>query len=288
MSDETNNTDKNTTSIFVVSGGRGVSGNSLVQASLIQYPDNNVPVEILSNISTEEQLFEVIRQAKKKGAIIAHTMVDPDLRRKLNALSDEFNIPAVDLMGKLFDLLNERLDITPLKTPGLYHQVNLQYFDRVEAIEYTLSHDDGMDPDRLREAEIVLTGLSRAGKTPLSVYLAMYGWKVANVPLVKGIEPPEQLFEIDNRRVFGLYINYPQLIAHRHKRMHVWNSDDTNYTNEESVREEIRFANFIFEKGNFTVINVSNKPIESTANEILHKMGENFKHSGRNLKLPPP
>lgn len=284
MASEQNN---KTPSIYVVSGGRGVSGNSLVQALLIQYPNNNVPVEIMTNISTEEQLYDIVKQAKQKGAIIAHTMVDPDLRLKLNALGDKFGVPTADLMGKLFEILDERLDITPLKTPGLYHQVNMQYFDRIEAIEFTLAHDDGMNPERLNEAEIVLTGLSRAGKTPLSVYLAMYGWKVANIPLVKGIEPPRQLFEIDPNRVFGLFINYPQLIAHRQKRMKVWNSDESDYTDTNSIREEIRFANFIFEKGGFNMINVSNKPIESTANEILQKMGEHFKHSGRNLKLPP-
>lgn len=273
--------------IYVVSGGRGIAGNNLVQSLLIQYPENDIPVIIVPHIRNEDEIFDTVMKAKTDGGLIAHTMVNPELRKKINKICKEFGVRVVDMMGNLADYLDEILDVEPLKHPGLYRELNHQYFDRIESIEFTLSHDDGMSPERLNNAEIILTGVSRAGKTPLSVYLAMYGWKVANVPLVNGIQPPEELFKVDPQRVFGLHINAGQLIAHRKKRLLGWNNHkDETYINDREVREEIRKAMFTFDKGGFTVLNVSNKPIESTANEILNIMSKRFSYRGRKLESP--
>ncbi len=276
-----------TAPIYVVSGGRGIAGNNLVQAVLIQYPENKIPVIIVSNMDSEDELFDVVMKAKTDGGIIVHTLVNGLLRKKAVDLCTEFGVREVDLMGKLAGFLDESLDIKPLMHPGLYREINHQYFDRIESIEYTLSHDDGMSPERLKTAEIILTGVSRAGKTPLSVYLAMYGWKVANVPLVPMVNPPEELFEIDPQRVFGLHISASQLIAHRKKRLQGWNNHQIeSYIDEHEVREEIRKAMFVFDKGGFTVVNVSNKPIESTANEIINIMSQRFPYGGRKMESP--
>lgn len=273
--------------IYVVSGGRGIAGNNLVQAILIQYPDNGIPVIIVPQVNTEGEVFDAIMKAKTDGGLIAHTMVSPSLRKKMNESCQEFGVRCIDLMGELADYLDETLHVEPLNYPGLYREVNQQYYDRIESIEYTLSHDDGMSPERLNSAEIILTGVSRSGKTPLSVYLAMYGWKVANVPLVNGIQPPEELFKVDPNRVFGLHIGASQLIAHRKKRLLGWNNHkDPAYIDERAVREEIRHAMFVFDRGGFSVLNVSNKPIESTANEILNLMTQRFTFGGRKLESP--
>jgi regulator of PEP synthase PpsR (kinase-PPPase family) len=273
--------------IYVVSGGRGIAANNVVQALLIQYPDNKIPVIIVPNVVDEDELFDVVMKAKTDGGIIVHSMVNSILRKKVIEFCTEFGVREVDLMGKLADYLDETLDIAPLMHPGLYREINHQYFDRIESIEFTLSHDDGMSPERLNNAEIILTGVSRAGKTPLSVYLAMYGWKVANVPLVHGIPPPEELFKVDPQRVFGLHISAEQLITHRKKRLQGWNNHQIeSYIDERKVREEIRRAMFVFDRGGFTVINVSGKPIESTANEILNIMTQRFSYGGRKLKSP--
>ena len=273
--------------IYVLSGGRGIAGNNLVQSILIQYPNNKIPVEIFGGVETEDMVFDLVMKAKDEGALVTHTMVNPDLRQKVNELCAEFQVEVIDLMGDLANYLDRNLDVEPLQHPGLYRELNQQYFDRIDSIEFTLSRDDGMNPQRLKEAEIVLTGVSRAGKTPLSVYLAMYGWKVANVPLVPGVPAPDELFQVDPNRVFGLHINAGQLIAHRVKRMQGWNDTRSDaYIDQRSVREEIRNAVFVFDKGGFTVINVSNKPIESTANEILKYMSKRFMYRGRKLESP--
>ncbi len=273
--------------IYVASGGKGLAGNNMVQSLLIQYPNNNIPVIIIPGVSSEKDVFNIIKEAKKTKGLVTHTFVNPDLRKKINQLGEEHGVRIIDFMSGLASYLDEQLNIKPLKHPGLYRKMHHKYFDRIEAIEFTLSHDDGMDPERLHHAEIILTGVSRAGKTPLSVYLTMYGWKVANIPLVNGIQPPKELFEVDPKRVFGLSIGAPQLIAHRKKRLMAWNNmDNTVYIDEKSIREEIRHAMFIFERGGFSVVNVSNKPIESTANEILNMMSERFAFRGRRIESP--
>jgi hypothetical protein len=228
-----------------------------------------------------------VLRAKNDGGLITHTMVQHALRRRLIDLCAEQGVPQIDFMGPLAEYLDEKLEIPSLQSPGLFRELKQQYFDRIDAIEFTLDHDDGVSPQRLSEAEIVLCGLSRSGKTPLSVYLALYGWKVANVPLVPGIEPPAELFEIDPGRVFGLQISKHQLLAHRVKRLRNFkNTDNTGYIDEQNLTEEIRFANLIFLKGRFTVIPVTNKPVESSANEIISYMSARYDFGGRKVHSP--
>lgn len=190
-------------------------------------------------------------------------------------------------MGGLADFIEDKLGTQSVNAPGLYRRVNSRYYNRIEAIEYTLKHDDGLNPGRLRDAEIILTGVSRSGKTPLSVYMSMFGWKVANVPLVNGIDPPEELFKIDPQRVFGLYIKSPYLIAQRYKRLRQMNNLDNNdYVDKKHVNDELHNALTIFEKGGFTKIDVTNKPIETTANEIIAMVSDRFDYGSRQIVKP--
>ncbi len=273
--------------IYVVSGGHGITGNHIVQSMLIQYPNNNIPVVIHAEIDNEQKVINVVEKAKAENALITHTMIDRKLREMLISYCGINGVRNIDYMGELADYLDEQLDIEPLLHPGLYRKANQEYFERIEAIEFTLSHDDGMGHERLHKAEIILTGVSRVGKTPLSVYLAMFGWKVANVPLVKGIQPPKELFEVDPKRVFGLHIGIPQLISHRRKRMESWiNQQNELYIDEKSVKEEIKHSLFVFQHAGFTVLTVTNKPIESTANEILNLMSDRFSYRGKRINTP--
>lgn len=271
----------------MVSGGKGLAGNNMVQSLLIQYPNNNVPVTIVPDVSTKQKLESVVLRAKSEDALITHTMVNPDLRKYLISFATKHQVKQIDFMGELADYLDQTLGIPSLKSPGLFREINQRYFDRIQAIEFTLNHDDGLSPERLHNAEIILCGVSRSGKTPLSVYLAMYGWKVANVPLVLEVNPPKELFEADPNRIFGLHIGVQHLIAHRIKRLKSYNNlDNKNYIDDAYVKSEIRNASFIFKKGGFTVIHVSNKPVESSANEILSFMTERFEYGGRKIASP--
>jgi regulator of PEP synthase PpsR (kinase-PPPase family) len=271
--------------IYVISGGKGITGNFLVQTVLAQFPRNRIAVKLISDVITVAAVEKAVSQAAAEGGIVVHTMIDSKLRQNLNRICQERNIRTIDMAGDLIDYLTEELDEEPLNQPGLYRRLNLEYFDRLESIDFAISNDDGLNLHNIRNADIVLAGVSRTGKTPLSVYLAMHGWKVSNVPLVLGMHPPEELFRVDDRRVFGLTTSMNQLIAHRRKRIqdyeHVSNSD---YVNPKSVRLELDFAQAVFRRGGFSVISVTHKPIESVANEILELMFTRFEKKSRKRK----
>ncbi|MCA0933283.1 kinase/pyrophosphorylase [Lutimonas saemankumensis] len=271
------NTTKDTISIFVVSGGKGVTGHTIVQTLIIQYPENKLKVKLIPDVRTEEKVLEIIKRVKKANGILTHTMVNSDMRSFLIEECEKQEVKQADLMGGLANIIERDYGLKSVNTPGLYHKINAQYYKRIEAMEYTLHHDDGLNSQDLSKADIVVTGVSRCGKTPLSVYMSMFGWKVANVPLIKGIDPPKELFEIDKNRVFGLNINLNHLVIQRQKRWKgMGNLSTMNYTDTKTVGQELQYAKFLFKRGGFTQINISNKAIESTANEIIGLIIDRF------------
>lgn len=271
--------------IYIISGGKGITGNFLVQTVLAQFPENRISVKLITDVITVAEVQSAVAQAAAEGGLIVHTMIDSRLRGNLNNICREKNIRTIDLAGDLIDYLTRELDEEPLNQPGLYRRLNLEYFDRLESIDFAISNDDGLNIHNLKNADIVLAGVSRTGKTPLSVFLAMHGWKVSNVPLVLGMDPPDELFEVDQRRVFGLTISMNQLMSHRRKRIkdyeHVSHSD---YVNPKTVRMELDFAHAVFKRGGFSVISVTHKPIESVANEILELIFDRFDEKYRKRK----
>ena len=272
-----NNQDKKVPPIYIVSGGKGLAGDAVVQSVLIQFPNNKVPVIIVPDVLNQSKIDELIKTAQATNGVIVHTMVDPEIRQLLIRSCTKHGVNHIDLVGDLSDYLSGLLNTRPISKPGLYRLSHIDYFRRVEAIDFTLKVDDGQNPDKIAHADIVLTGVSRTGKTPLSVYLAMFGWKVANVPLVPGIDPPLDLFKADPGRVFGLNISPVYLIAQRANRVRTLHMDEsTDYINKRKVGEELEFARRIFEKGGFTEIQITNKPIESSANEILTILTSRF------------
>lgn len=265
--------------IFVVSGGKGMAGNTVVSSVLIQFPDNHIPLIVMPNVDSMEKVNDIITRAKESCGIIVHTMVDPLMREIILAVCDAEGVKHFDLVGGLSDYISDLLQMEPISKPGLYRLRNIQYFSRVEAIEFTMKHDDGMNTEKLAKADIILTGVSRTGKTPLSIYMGMFGWKVANVPLVQGIEPPPELFMVDPGRVFGLITSPHYLISQRNNRVKQLGLDaEDDYITPRKVREELDYAARIFKKGGFKVFNITNKPIESTANEILTILTDTYGH----------
>ncbi len=256
--------------IYIVSGGKGLAGAAVVQSVLIQFPTNKVPVIIVPDVLNQLKIDELIAKVIITKGVIVHTMVDPDIRSMLIKSCIHSKVNHIDLVGNLSDYLSDLLKTKPISKPGLYRLSHIEYFRRVEAIDFTLKVDDGQNPEKISQADIILTGVSRTGKTPLSVYLAMFGWKVANVPLIPGIEPPVDIFKADSGRVFGLNISPVYLIAQRANRVRSLHMDESSdYINRKKVGEELAFARRIFERGGFTEIQITNKPIESSANEIL-------------------
>ncbi len=260
--------------IYVVSGGSGASGEQLVQTALAQFADVGAAVTVMAHVSSHEQIEEVIAQAAAAEGIIVHTLVDPNLRDQLFDLAREHSISTIDLMGPLLQQLTQLFDQEPLGQPGLYRKLRGDYFKRIDSIEFTVDHDDGRKPHELHLADIILTGVSRVGKTPLSIYLAMQGWKVANVPLVKAIGPPKELLELTPHRVIGLTIEPGKLIAYRRHRQKRYGGSRlvarrSDYGNAREIVDEVQYALELFHRHRFTVIDITDKPIEETAREII-------------------
>ena len=259
-----------TSPIYLVSGASGASGEHLVETVLAQFPGIHVPVIKMTHVRQKAQVKEIIVQASKREGTIVHTLVDAGLRKALIRLGEKQDVATIDLMGSLLDRVEYMSGIPPEGKPGLYRKLHKEYFDRIAAIEFAMAHDDGQRTRDLPSADIVLTGVSRCGKTPLSMYLAVQGWKVANVPLVIEVPPPQELFRINRRRVIGLSIAYEHLMVHRKERQKGMGiSGPSRYTDRAIVLQELESARNIFKKGGFHVISVTDKPIESIAGEII-------------------
>ncbi len=256
--------------IYVVSGGVGASGEQLTRTALAQFEHPDIPVIIVPHVREIAQIEDVVKKAATTGGTILHTLVDLELRQAMTHQARDRNVVAIDAMGQLLSRLAKVLGQEPQGQPGLYRQLRQDYFDRVDAIEYTVAHDDGHRPDEWHLAEIMLVGVSRVGKTPLSMYLSTLGWKVANWPLVKGVEPPPELFKLDPRRVAGLIIDPGQLVTHRQQRQRrLGVSNKSSYTNPVDLFDEVEEAKKLFRRRGFATVNVTDKPIEESADEVL-------------------
>lgn len=259
--------------ILIVSGGVGASAEQVVHTLLAQFPDEAVRVTTLGNVRHPEQIADALSQAQKMNALVVYTLVDPVLHDYLLRESQKLQIRAVDLMGPIMNWVTEKLGMAPKAQPGLYRRLHSEYFERVAAIDFTMAHDDGKSPDGWPEADVVLAGVSRVGKTPLSLYLAVLGWKVANVPLVPEIPLPESLFSLDPQHVIGLTVEPDQLLEYRTRRQKLLGAPGpSGYADPQSVYEEVEEALKVFRRGRFKIIDMTDKTIEQGADEIIRHL----------------
>lgn len=257
--------------IFIVSGSVGASGEQVVNTVLAQFPEQNVPVFTLKHVRAASQVEEAVNQAQAQQGILVHTLVDGEMRTLLTAVAAQKGVLAIDLMGPLLDQLTAVLGQPPVSQPGLYRQLHRSYFERVTAIEYTMAHDDGKRPEEWHQADMVLAGVSRTGKTPLSIYLSVLGWKVANVPIVPETAVAPQLFQLDPTRVVGLTIELDRLLTFRRQRSSQMGiSRNLPYADPTRIAEELDFAQRLYRRGRFAIVDVTDKTVEASANEVIH------------------
>jgi len=199
-------------------------------------------------------------------AFVAYTLVNAGLRQYMHKRLADHGITFLDLFSTPLYVLSDFLGSQPAENPNEFHGVNDLYYKRMEAVEFTLQHDDGKRVAGLAAADIVLVGVSRVGKTPLSMYLSFYGYKVVNVPLARGVEPPPELETIDQGKIVGLTIDPDHLVEIRKKRMDNLQAPASTYSNPGMVLDEIEYVNEFFRRHRrWPVINVTNRSIEETA-----------------------
>lgn len=269
-----------TKSIYVLSDSIGETGKNLVQATLGQFKED-VPVVRVPYVQTVEQIEEALNSAKESGSVVCHTFVDETLRSNFEKLAKEKGIDYVDIMGSMLDLISKVATRNDKTEPGSIHKMNASYFQKVHALEFAVKYDDSHESEGIEEADVVLMGISRTSKTPLAMYLAMEGYKVANISLIPEMHLPDSFYDIPAHRIIGLEIDPYQLNDIRHERMKALGiTGMTNYADVTRIEEEMDHARHIMKQMGVETINVSNKAIEETANLIMSIVENNKRTYG--------
>jgi [pyruvate, water dikinase]-phosphate phosphotransferase / [pyruvate, water dikinase] kinase len=256
--------------VYVVSDSVGETAEFVVKAVASQFNGGHVDIRRSSYVEDTEDIEDVILLAKQMNSVIAYTIVIPSLKQYLDQRSKEEGIIAVDLMNPLMEAFSKKFNKQPNHQPGMMRKLDEEYFRKIEAIEFAVKYDDGRDPRGILRADIVLIGVSRTSKTPLSMYLAHKRLKVANVPLVPEVPAPDELFEVPRNKCVGLIISPDKLNDIRKERLKALGlTSQANYASFDRILKELDYAEKIMKRVGCPIINVSNKAIEETANLIL-------------------
>jgi [pyruvate, water dikinase]-phosphate phosphotransferase / [pyruvate, water dikinase] kinase len=256
--------------VLIVSDATGDTCDMVVRAALSQFQGTEVILDRYPHVRTMAQISEILQRARELNGVVVYTMVSVELRQRMLAAGLEVGVTTLDILGPILTRLSHHLELSPLATPGLFRHLDQAYFKRLEAVDFTVAHDDGMGAETLHEAEIVIVGVSRTSKTPVSLYLSFRGWKVANIPIVSGLELPPQLFTIDPQHIIGFTIDPPALRALRLVREKRMRSGMLGaYVDEDEIRREIEAAAQLFRARGWPVLNVTMKAIEETSTEVM-------------------
>ncbi|KMK77040.1 pyruvate, water dikinase regulatory protein [Alkalihalobacillus pseudalcaliphilus] len=257
------------TLVYLLSDSVGETAEYVIKAVATQFTS---PFEIkrFPYIKSKEDIDRAIKQAKNHDAIIAYTLVIPGLKEAIDPRAKANDVAAVDLLGPLMSVFKKKTSEEPINEPMLMRKLDSQYFRRVEAIEFAVKYDDAKDAEGILHADLVLIGVSRTSKTPLSMYLANKGYKVANIPLIPEVPIPEQLNKVSKKRCVGLIIRPDTLNEIRKERLKSLGiTTDTSYVNLERIFDELEYAEKIMKRIGCPIIDVSNKAVEETADYIM-------------------
>lgn len=259
--------------IYALSDATGELANHLAHSAVRQFQSQSAEIVRVPKVKSVNSLEEYVKQAKSDNAIIIFTFVSNDMRAAILKLSQKYEVKSVDVLGPILGALSDYFREVPSTEPGLQYKMNQQYFKRTEALEYTVKHDDGLGVDTIVEADVILLGVSRTSKTPLSIYLAYNGFRCANIPIVKGIPLPAALEKFDRKRMIGLTISPEKLSTIRSARLKkLGRSREESYAQIMHVKEELAYAQKLFRDLGIMVIEVTTKAIEETASEIVNRL----------------
>lgn len=259
--------------VYVVSDSAGETAELVVKAAASQFQGVLVQFRRVPYVEDVGTLSEVVALAKMNRGIIVFTLVIPEMRQFLLAEAAREGVPVYDIIGPLIEQMEQLFQMAPRCEPGPVRVLDEDYFRKIEAIEFAVKYDDGRDPRGILRADIVLIGVSRTSKTPLSQYLAHKRFKVANVPIVPEVDPPEELFQVSPKKCFGLKISPEKLNEIRRERLKSLGLDDRAiYANIDRIKEELQYFDEIVKKIGCEVIDVTNKAVEETANVIMNIM----------------
>ena len=256
--------------IHLVSDSTGETLSTIAKAVLVQYKNLDFQQHMHSLVRNKRQIESVYEEIKERPGVVLCTLYDFELKKTLQTLCDELSIPLIDPLDSIHQSLTSVYGIKGSPIIGGQHQLNTEYFERIDAMNYTLAHDDGVISGDLNAADVILVGVSRTSKTPTSIYLANRGIKTANIPFVNNIPLPHELTVVKHPLIVGLVATPERIIQIRKNRLMALNAkDDSSYVDKRLVSEEIVKAKKLFESSNWPVIDVTRKSIEETAAEVM-------------------
>lgn len=262
--------------IFVISDSVGETANRLIQAALAQYPNLSSPeIKNFPFIDNETDLKSILKDALAQDAIVVSTLVSPELNRIIKATAQHEQLRHIDFLSQMIHLIQDQTGIEPTLKSGALHALDEDYFDRVAAIEFAVKYDDGKNPQGFLKSDIVLLGISRTSKTPLSMYLANKSYKVSNLPLIPEVTLPPSIYKVPAEKIVGLTAspNYIMKIrAERVKLMGV--TTTTSYNDLERIKMELSYAEELYAQLGAMVVSVENKSIEEVA-QIIEQNRQN-------------
>ncbi|HEY0131707.1 MAG TPA: pyruvate, water dikinase regulatory protein [Allosphingosinicella sp.] len=267
--------------LHLLSDSTGETLEVIATACLAQFEGVDVRRHLWPMVRSEGHLDRVLDDVERRPGLVLYTLVNKTLRRDLEQKTRRRGIHAVAALDPVTHALSVVLNREALGRPGRQHVLDAAYFARVDAIQFTIAHDDGIGSDNWEEADIVLAGVSRTSKTPTSIYLANRGYKVANIPLVPEAPPPPSLFSLEHPLVVGLTTNPDRLVQIRRNRLLALNqAPETDYVDIEAVNAELAFARRLFADNDWPVIDVTRRSIEETAFAIVKLCNERMDAAG--------
>ncbi len=258
--------------IHLVSDSTGETVHQVTRAALAQFPDVQISEHIWTLVRTPAHVETIALALTRNPGILLYSVVDPEIRKSIEQLCSQSNIPSLSVLDPLMDMLSSVLGYRQNTQPGGQHKLDKAYFERMAAVEFAVNHDDGLNMDRLKDAQILLVGVSRTSKTPTSMYLANRGYRVANYALVPNVDFPMHLLDkTPDLFVVGLTTDAKRLsVVRRNRLQHMSDSQNDTYADLDNITDELKSARRLFSAQNWPVLDVSRRSIEETAATILH------------------
>lgn len=262
--------------IYILSDSVGETAEYLARAIAEQFKPIAYETRKFPYVDSVQTVQDVVAEASTKKSLLIFTIVLEHIRDEIVSQCAALDVPCFDVMSPLLGFFENTLHEKPMREAGIIHRLDENYFKRVEAVEFAVKYDDGKDPRGVKTADVVIIGVSRTSKTPLSMYLAHKNVKVANIPLVPEVPVPKELYEISNKKVIGLTTNPIKLNEIRQERLKALGlNDSANYASLERILQELEYADGIMRRVGCPVIDVASKAVEETANIILEIMKSN-------------
>jgi regulator of PEP synthase PpsR (kinase-PPPase family) len=261
--------------LHMLSDSTGETLENIAKAALAQFDGVEIIKHFWPMVRSEKHLNRILAEVADNPGLVIFTIVNREIRSKLERECRHLGLPSVPALDTVTDALSNMLGQEAKARPGRQHILDAAYFARVEAIQFTIAHDDGVGWENWEEADIILAGVSRTSKTPTSIYLANRGYKTANIPIVPESPPPDALFHLKNPLIVGLITGASRLVQVRRNRLLSLNqAPETDYVNEEKVKAETQYAQRMFADNGWSMIDVTRRSIEESAAAIINLYNE--------------